>query len=75
MRRGAADTTPGHGGRSVRFRADDGKAVAGRYTPAGDDAPGVVLLHEIRGGPDQWAPLILPAQRRVRHAGVLASRS
>ena len=44
--------------RSVRFRAADGEPVAGKYTPAGEGAPAVVLLHEIRGGPDQWSPLI-----------------
>jgi len=44
--------------RSARFRAADGAAVTGRYTAAGRRAPAVVLLHEIRGGPDQWAPLV-----------------
>jgi len=44
--------------RSVRFRAPDGEPVVASYTAAGNDAPAVVLLHEIRGGPDQWAPLI-----------------
>ncbi len=42
----------------VRFPASDGQRVAGRYTPAGRDAPGVVLLHQIDGGPGQWDPLI-----------------
>jgi dienelactone hydrolase len=42
----------------VRFRASDGRPVTAEYTPGGPDAPAVVLLHEIRGGPDQWAPLI-----------------
>jgi dienelactone hydrolase len=42
----------------VRFRATDGERVSGQYVPAGRDAPAVVLLHEIRGGPDQWDPLI-----------------
>jgi pimeloyl-ACP methyl ester carboxylesterase len=41
--------------KQVRFKASDGKPVTGKYTPAGKPhAPGVVLLHEIRGGPDQW---------------------
>jgi bile acid acyltransferase/acyl-CoA thioester hydrolase-like protein len=44
--------------RKVRFRATDGEPVSGRYTPAGRNAPAVVLLHEIRGGVDQWAPLV-----------------
>ena len=43
---------------SVRFRAADGEPVTGEYSPAGKHAPAVVLLHEIRGGPDQWSPLI-----------------
>jgi pimeloyl-ACP methyl ester carboxylesterase len=46
-------------GTRVRFEATDGKPVSGRYTRATrGDAPAVVLLHEIRGGPDQWDPLI-----------------
>jgi poly(3-hydroxybutyrate) depolymerase len=46
--------------RAVHFRASDGKPVEAQYTPAGagDRAPAVVLLHEIRGGPDQWDPLV-----------------
>jgi alpha/beta hydrolase fold len=43
---------------TVRFRAADGRPVSAQYTAAGAHAPGVVLLHEIRGGPDQWDPLI-----------------
>jgi alpha-beta hydrolase superfamily lysophospholipase len=42
----------------VRFRAADGEVVTAKYTIAGRNAPTVVLLHEIRGGPDQWAPLV-----------------
>jgi hypothetical protein len=49
---------PAPAARNVRFRAPDGEPVAGRFTPAGRDAPAVVLLHEIRGGVDQWDPLI-----------------
>lgn len=41
----------------VRFRAADGRAVTAQYAPAGKDAPAIVLLHEIRGGPDQWDDL------------------
>jgi dienelactone hydrolase len=33
--------------------------VRGSYTAGpGRNAPAVVLLHEIRGGPDQWDPLV-----------------
>jgi cephalosporin-C deacetylase-like acetyl esterase len=44
-------------GTAVRFEAADGRPVTGRYRPAGRHAPGVVLLHEIRGDVDQWDPL------------------
>lgn len=44
---------------NVRFRAADGKRVRAQYAAAAErGAPGVVLLHEIRGGPDQWDPLV-----------------
>jgi hypothetical protein len=43
---------------AVRFRAADGERVTGKFTTAGRNAPAIVLLHEIRGGPDQWEPLI-----------------
>jgi acetyl esterase/lipase len=44
--------------KTVRFRATDGEPVKARYTRAGRKAPGVVLLHQIDGGMDQWEPLI-----------------
>jgi hypothetical protein len=44
--------------KTVRFKAADGEPVTAEYIAAGKRAPGVVLLHEIRGGPDQWAPLL-----------------
>jgi hypothetical protein len=45
--------------RAVRFRATDGRRVEGRFSEGrGRNAPAVVLLHEIRGGPDQWTPLL-----------------
>ena len=43
---------------TVRFKAADGQAVSAEYPPAGANAPAVVLLHEIRGGPGQWADLV-----------------
>jgi dienelactone hydrolase len=44
---------------SVRFKASDGRTVRAEYTPATSaHAPAVVLLHEIRGGPDQWDVLV-----------------
>jgi dipeptidyl aminopeptidase/acylaminoacyl peptidase len=50
----AAATAAAPPSKAVRFKASDGKRVTGRFTPAGPHAPGIVLLHEIRGGPDQW---------------------
>jgi hypothetical protein len=44
--------------RSVHFRAADRRRVTGEYTAAGTHAPALVLLHEIRGGPDQWSGLV-----------------
>lgn len=44
--------------RTVRFEAADGEPVTAEYAAAGPRAPAVVLLHEIRGGPDQWDELI-----------------
>jgi hypothetical protein len=45
--------------KAVRFRATDGRRVEGMFAPAGRrGAPAVVLMHEIRGGPDQWVPLL-----------------
>ncbi len=53
-----APPPPAPRAKTVRFRATDGKRVTGQYVAAGRNAPAVVLLHEIRGGPDQWDPLI-----------------
>jgi dienelactone hydrolase len=52
-------TPPPVPSRAVSFRASDGRRVAGKFapagrTPAGRNAPAVVLLHEIRGGMDQF---------------------
>ena len=44
--------------RTVRFEASDGRPVSAQYTPAGRGAPAVVLLHDIRGGLDQWDGLV-----------------
>jgi BAAT / Acyl-CoA thioester hydrolase C terminal len=43
---------------TVRFKATDGESVTAQFAAAGENAPAVVLLHEIRGGPDQWDELI-----------------
>jgi pimeloyl-ACP methyl ester carboxylesterase len=43
----------------VKFRAADGRTVSGSYTAAAKKgAPAIVLLHELRGGRDQWEPLV-----------------
>ena len=54
--------------RTVRFTAADGKPVTARFVAAGERAPAVVLLHEIRGGPDQWDNLV-----RYLHASGFAT--
>jgi cephalosporin-C deacetylase-like acetyl esterase len=43
---------------TVHFKASDGRRVTAQFAPAGANAPAVVLLHEIRGGPDQWDTLV-----------------
>lgn len=45
-------------GRTLRFRAADGRRLSGRFSPAGKRAPAIVLTHQFRGGPDQFDPLI-----------------
>jgi hypothetical protein len=45
-------------GKRVRFEAADGEPVTATYTAAAKDAPAVVLLHELRGGPDEWDELV-----------------
>ena len=42
----------------VEFRATDGEPVKAVFTPAGKDAPAVVLMHEIRGRTEQWDELV-----------------
>src|SRR5215218_8319138 len=54
----AATATPAPPHQTVRCKASDGRAVSAEYTPAGANAPAVVLLHEIRGGVEQWDGLV-----------------
>ena len=42
----------------VTFPAADGEPVTAQFIAAGRKAPAIVLLHEIRGGPDQWEELV-----------------
>jgi hypothetical protein len=50
-----AAAPPAH---EVTFKATDGEPVSALYTPAGEHAPAVVLLHEIHGRPEQWEELV-----------------
>jgi alpha-beta hydrolase superfamily lysophospholipase len=45
---------------TVAFRGTDGVDGEGPFAPAGQPgrAPLVVLVHEYRGGPEQWRPLV-----------------
>lgn len=46
-------------GTTLRFSSSDGKRLTGRYVPGPrSPAPAIVLVHQYRGGPDQWDPLI-----------------
>ena len=46
-------------GRAVRFASSDGVALKGTFVAGrGRRAPGVVLVHEYRGGPDQFKVLV-----------------
>jgi acetyl esterase/lipase len=46
-------------GRTIRFRATDGKRLHGTLTPGkGGRAPAVVLVHQYQGGPAQWTPMV-----------------
>jgi alpha-beta hydrolase superfamily lysophospholipase len=61
---------------TVRFRASDGVRLHGRFTPAArGNAPAIVLVHQYRGGPRQWDPLV-PVLHRAGYATLAyASRS
>lgn len=54
----------------MAFRGTDGVDGEGTFVPAGQPgrAPLVVLVHEYRGGPEQWRPLVA-----VLHRAGLAS--
>jgi pimeloyl-ACP methyl ester carboxylesterase len=69
----AQPTTPS---RTIRFRASDGVRLEGQFSPGrGERAPAVVLIHEYRGGPEQWEPLV-PVLHRAGYAVLnYASRS
>jgi hypothetical protein len=48
-----------HAGSAFEFRSADGKPLEGRYLAGpGKRSPAIVLTHEVRGGPDQFATLV-----------------
>lgn len=73
---GKKPAAPTAAARTIHFRAADGVMLEGTYTPAPRPrAPAVVLVHEYRGGPAQWEPL-LPDLQRAGYATLnYASRS
>jgi dienelactone hydrolase len=55
-------------GRRVDFRASDGKRLRGYVSRGrGGHAPGIVLVHEYQGGPNQWDEFV-PVLRRAGYA-------
>ena len=62
--------------RTIRFRASDGTPLEGNYLPGPrPHAAAVVLVHQYRGGPDQWDPLV-PVLHEAGYATLAyASRS
>jgi dienelactone hydrolase len=56
----AAQSTPVPSiGKPLRFRSADGKRLEGRFLAgARRRSPAIVLTHEVRGGPDQFAALV-----------------
>jgi dipeptidyl aminopeptidase/acylaminoacyl peptidase len=62
-------------GTTIRFRASDGVLLEGNFIAGRGRAPAVVLIHEYRGGPQQWESL-LPELHEAGYAVLnYASRS
>jgi alpha-beta hydrolase superfamily lysophospholipase len=63
-------------GTPIRFRASDGVSLEGRFVPGrGRRAPAVILIHQYRGGPEQWQEFV-PVLKRAGYAVLnYASRS
>jgi pimeloyl-ACP methyl ester carboxylesterase len=63
-------------GTTIRFKASDGVPLEGRFIPGrGRRPPAVILIHEYRGGPEQWRELV-PVLQRAGYAVLnYASRS
>jgi alpha-beta hydrolase superfamily lysophospholipase len=61
-------------GRTIRFRAADGKRLRGTLTPGpAPKSPAVVLVHQVDGGPEDWDEFI-PYLHETGY-GTLAYRS
>ncbi|MEP6953664.1 MAG: hypothetical protein ABI950_06335 [Solirubrobacteraceae bacterium] len=57
-------------GTTLRFPSSDGKRLTGRYVPGPrSPAPAIVRVHQYRGGPTQWDPLI-PYLRQAGYASL-----
>ena len=56
-------------GRTIAFRASDGVRLKGTFVGGrpGGRSPGIVLSHEVRGGPSQFARLV-PVLRQAGYA-------
>jgi acetyl esterase/lipase len=55
-------------GKAITFRASDGVRLEGIFAGGkGRRAPGIVLSHEVRGGPSQFAPLV-PVLKQAGYA-------
>ena len=64
----SATPMPAAPGRAFRFRSADGKRLVGRFAPGPRKrSPAIVLSHEVRGGPDQFAALG-PVLRKAGYA-------
>jgi pimeloyl-ACP methyl ester carboxylesterase len=63
-------------GTTIRFKASDGVPLEGRFIAGpGRRSPAVVLIHEYRGGPEQWQEFV-PVLHRAGYAVLnYASRS
>jgi pimeloyl-ACP methyl ester carboxylesterase len=63
-------------GTTIHFKSSDGVRLEGRFSPGpGRRAPAVILIHEYRGGPEQWQDFV-PVLHRAGYAVLnYASRS
>jgi pimeloyl-ACP methyl ester carboxylesterase len=71
-----SSTPAANPGTTIRFEASDGVPLEGEFFPGRSGrAPAVILIHEYRGGPEQWRELV-PVLQRAGYAVLnYASRS